>query len=57
MPATKDMSKAVGASQVQGRLWCGMAGMIDIDAGVGIGRLEGRKNGGSARLMQFGGSD
>ena len=31
MPAAKDMSKAVGASQVQGRAWCGMAGISLID--------------------------
>ena len=39
MPAAKDTSKAVGASQGQGRLGCGMADMVGVD--VGIGQLEG----------------
>lgn len=40
MPAAKDMSKAVAASHVHGRLWCGMAGIFDVDAEVEIGRSE-----------------
>lgn len=36
MPATKDTSKAVGASQGQGTLGCGMVDMVDVDVDVGI---------------------
>ena len=42
MPTAKETSKAVGASKVQGRLWCGMAGTVSFD--VEIGRLNEEKS-------------
>jgi hypothetical protein len=56
-PAAKDTSKAAGASQVQGRLWCRMADIVDADADVEIARLIGKEDGGLARKTQFGGRD